>query len=79
MGAATGGGSVKRPSTYEVQRNPLPPFGETSKCPKCDGSIISTVYSPRGCSDLKCLVCVAECLTRTCQRCHYQWFEAVVS
>ncbi len=37
-------------------------YNPESKCPKCGGDLVSTTY--RG-----------NHIERTCQRCHYEWYE----
>lgn len=66
------------PKISEVQAAPLPPFDSERPCRKCGHDVISTHHQEQGCDDPSCAVHPAECLVRTCQRCRFQWFEAVL-
>ena len=53
-------------------------YNPSAKCPKCGHEVVFTSYQKQrsytclsGCSD-------GEHLHRTCQRCQYQWPEAVL-
>ena len=63
----------------------LPPFSPTARCPKCSHDTVNVAYSdgashgPLGCA----YSCPQrghrrEHLDRVCQRCHFQWPEAVL-
>lgn len=63
----------------------LPPFNPEARCPKCGHDAVNVVYvkahaggSTPGCGatidDFK----YREHMDRACQRCHYEWGEAVL-
>jgi transcription elongation factor Elf1 len=62
----------------------LPPYNPTATCPKCGHDDVRTFYvaehkawSTPGCGLLS-LDKYQEHLDRCCQRCHYEWAEAVL-
>lgn len=59
----------------------LPPFDQDAVCRKCGHDQVVTIYAAKGCQYPH--VCGVpwnggEHLDRVCQRCHYQWAEAVL-
>jgi len=70
---------MNSPTIYQVKQTPLPPFAPSAHCAKCGHGVVTTFHQRRGCEDATCTTCKAECLIRACQRCHYQWAEAVMS
>ena len=55
-------------------------YNSKSKCSKCGGKDVNTYYC-KGSSFLYGAICHAEekeHLHRNCQRCHYEWLEAVL-
>lgn len=57
----------------------MPAYDPNRECPKCRGAEIRTYYDEgHQCEDERCGGSYSECFIRTCQRCHYQWLEAVV-
>lgn len=64
-------------------RKRLKPFNPNAMCPKCGHDVVRVSYSVGGCPyPADCGVSAAfddgEHLDRTCQRCHYEWAEAVM-
>lgn len=47
------------------------------KCLKCENAEVTTVYDKGHSCTEQCSMDHPEHFVRTCQRCHYQWLEAV--
>lgn len=69
----------------DLRRAPLSPFNENARCPKCRHDVVKATYTTGG--SYGTLSCSYSCsyrsslrehLDRRCERCNYQWAEAVV-
>lgn len=66
------------PTVSDRPTDGFPPFDPAATCPKCDHDEVRTTHQADHIWTERCSgACPAECLIRTCQRCHYQWAEAV--